>query len=197
MKHHLRGRAIAVFAIATFLGSAALASTVLRFSNDELTRRADVILHGKCTRAEPREGPNNMVLTDYEFDVIELVKGGDAHDKTFKFSALGGKRADGSGFAISGAPVYAVGEECVLFLDAPHPKNGCRTAIGLAQGKFTVKTEPGTSKKHVVRDLGGLRLVDRTGKLVGIQSADGPKLYLEPFLKEIKSYLGAGTGGKK
>lgn len=188
MKSIVRGGLIAVF-----LAGVALGSTVLRFSNEELTKRADVIVHGKVTKSTARVGQNNMIVTDYELDVVELLKGGDKDAKTFKFSALGGRLED-RGFTISGAPTYDVGEECILFLDVVHPKTGCRTAIGLAQGKFTVKTEEGTTKKYLVRDLGGLRLVDPNGHVIGIQSADGPKLYLEVFVKEIKSYL---AGGKK
>lgn len=179
------------------LSGVALASTVLKLDDQELTRRADVIVHGKVTKATARSLDAKIVVTDYELDVIEFLKGGDSAARVFSFTSLGGKLQDGSGFAISGAPTYSVGEECILFLDVVHPKNGCRTAIGLAQGKFTVKTEPDTSKKHLVRDLGGLRLVDKDGRIVGIQAADGPKLYLEPFVKEIKAYVAAQSGGKK
>ncbi len=191
MKTFVRGALVTVL-----LASMAFGSTVLRFNNWQLTKRADVILHGKCTKATPRDGKNGMVVTDYEFEVIELIKGGDATSpKTFTFTALGGKLED-HGTTISGSPTYTVGEESILFLDSVHPKTGCRTAIGLAQGKFAVKTEEGTSKKHLVRDLGGLRLVDQNGRLVGIQAADGPKLYLEVFMKEIKGYL-QGTKPEK
>ena len=186
MKTVVRGALVTVL-----LASMAFGSTVLRFNNWQLTKRADVILHGKCTKATPRDGKNGMVVTDYEFEVVELLKGGDATQKTLTFTALGGKLED-HGTTISGSPTYSVGEESILFLDSVHPKTGCRTAIGLAQGKFAVKTEEGTSKKHLVRDLGGLRLVDKDGRLVGIQAADGPKLYLEIFLKEIKGYLQGG-----
>ena len=33
-------------------------------------------------------------------------------------------------------------------------------------------------------------LVDKDGHVVALQSAEGPRVYLEPFLKEIKGYLG-------
>jgi hypothetical protein len=201
MKNVLRGAPVVRALLgAALLGVAltgvAAASTVLHFSNEELTKRADVIVHGKCTKATPREGYNKMIVTDYEFDVIELVKGKSDDKKTFRFTALGGKLAD-RGFLIHGSPSYQTGDECILFLDVPHPKTGCRTAIGLAQGKFAVVSEPGSSKKHLVRELGGLRLVDPNGQMVGIPSPDGPKLYLEEFLKEIKGYLAAPSKEQK
>jgi hypothetical protein len=162
-------------------------ATVVQLTNEELTKRAEVILHGKCTAHVAKPGTGQTIVTEYTFEVIDFIKSGTA-TKSFVFQALGGKLED-RGYAISGAPVYAVDEEVILFLDAAHPKTGCRHAIGLAQGKFTVKQEQGSSKRYLVRDLGGLRLVDSKGNMVGIQSAEGPRLYLEPFLKEVRSYL--------
>ncbi|MEZ0229713.1 MAG: hypothetical protein ACAI25_13880 [Planctomycetota bacterium] len=196
MKNIAKGVLGAVF----LLSGVALAATVLKLDNEQLAQRADVIVHGRCVKATPRPGPNPRlsVVTDYELEVTEFLKGGgDSAAKVFSFTALGGKLADGSGFTISGSPTYAVDDELILFLDAVHPQTGCRTAIGLGQGKFLVQAEPNTSKKHLVRDLGGLRLVDKDGRVVGIQAADGPKVYLEPFSKEIKSYVAAQSGGKK
>lgn len=188
MTRPLRSSAIAVLALVA-LAALGEASTVLRFSNEELARRADVILHGKCTGLAARAGEGPIIITDYTFEVTTFVKGApaDGATKTFTFSALGGT-LEGRGYAISGSPVYAKGEEVVLFLDAPHPKTGCRHAIGLAQGKFTAKEEAETKKKYLVRDLGGLRLVDRTGHVVDVKG-EGPRLYLEPFLEEVRAVL--------
>lgn len=192
---------IARGALATLflLSGVCFAATVLKLDNEQLAQRAQVIVHGTCVKATPRPGPNSKlsVVTDYEITVHEFLKGGDSAAKVFSFTALGGKLPDVGGLTISGTPTFAVDEELVLFLDEANPKTGCRTAIGLSQGKFAVKPEPNTSKKHLVRDLGGLRLVDKDGRVVGIQAADGPKLYLEPFVKEIKSYVAAQSGGKK
>src|SRR5579863_6166316 len=109
------GRGIALVLALT---GAALGSTVLKMSNEDLTKRADVIVHGKVTKSTPRQGPQNLIVTDYELDVTEFLKAPKdvkKDDKTFKFSALGGKLGD-RGFAISGAPIYSIDEECILFL---------------------------------------------------------------------------------
>jgi hypothetical protein len=187
------GRGIA---LVLALAGVSLGATVLKLSNQELTKRADVILHGKCTKKTARQDANiKMTVTDYEFEVTEFLKAPDDVKKAgtrFAFSVLGGKLEDGSGTFVSGFPTYSVDEECVLFLDAVHPKTKCRTSVGLAQGKFTVKQEEGSSKKYLVRELGDLNLVDDKGHVVGIASKDGLKLYLEVFLKEIKGYLASG-----
>jgi hypothetical protein len=189
MHFRLLGRTGALLVVALVaLAGLGEASTVLRFSNEELARRADVILLGKCTAMTARAGDGPVIFTEYTFDVAEFVKGAPvgSSSKTFQFKALGGKLED-RGWVISGSATYGQDEECLVFLDAPHPKTGARHAIGLAQGKFSVKVESGTNKKYLVRDLGGLRVVDSVGKPV--DTKDGPRLYLDTFLKEIKGYL--------
>jgi hypothetical protein len=164
-------------------------STVLEFSHEELTRRADVILHGRCTSSHPKPGEGEIITTEYEFEVIEALKG--TLDKTFRFRALGGT-IEGRTFGISGSPTYALDEEVVLFLDVAHPKTGCRHAIGLAQGKFSVREEADTRKKYLVRDLGGLQLTDAAGKVVkegGLEAETGNRLYLDAFVTTIKAFV--------
>lgn len=179
-----------VAALAAMSG-AATASTVLQFSNEDLTKRADVIFHGRCTSAVPKAGEGQIIITEYEFEVAQFLKGGNAGDKKLSFRALGGT-LDGRTWAISGSPTYAIDEEVVLFLDVPHPKTGCRHAIGLAQGKYSVREEADTKKKYVVRDLGGLRLTDAAGTVVkegGLEAEQTDRLYLEPFLATIQSFV--------
>ncbi len=174
------------------LGAVGHASTVLQFSHEDLTRRADVIFHGRCTQALAKAGEGTIITTEYEFQVDEFLKGAPAGDaKTFRFRAIGGT-LDGRTFQISGSPTYSLDEEVVLFLDVPHPKTQCRHAIGLAQGKFSVREDPESKKKYLVRDLGGLRLTDAAGKVVkegALEAEQDSRLYLESFLATIKSYL--------
>ena len=179
------------------LGSPALASTVLRLTNAELVKRAEVIVHGKCTGAVPRAGEDDQVVTDVTLSVSAFLKAPQNRDadgkpveapKTFTFTTLGGRLAD-RGFAISGFPTFEAGEEVVLFLDVVHPKTKCRTVVGLSQGKFTVKADAATGTRLVTRDLGGVQLVDEAGKPVAVDGAFA-KLSLDALLSEIKSSLG-------
>jgi len=179
--------AVLALALTALLAAQSFGSTVLRFSNEELAKRADVIVHGKVTGQTCKAGEGPIIMTEYTLEVTELLKGGTAGAKTFTFLALGGT-LDGKGYAISGSATYAADEEVLVFLDAVHPKTGCRHAIGLAQGKFTVKEEPESKKKFLVRDLGGLRMVDSAGKPIEVK-AETTKLYIDAFKKEIKGYL--------
>lgn len=149
--------ACAVFALT--LGVAE-ASTVLRFSPDDMTDRAAIILHGKVVAKRARHLAKGVIVTDYRLEVFEAYKG--FKGKQFAFSAYGGvlgKRGSG----ISGAASYHMNEEILIFL-APINKLGCRAAVGLAQGKYTIRTVEG--RKLAFRDLEGLRLMDRqSGKI--------------------------------
>jgi|SRR5579871_6143706 len=182
---HRRAYPLTAFVFLVLAGTSA-ASTVLRMSNEDLAKRANTIFLGKCVEKEAK-AQGSFVVTEYVFEIEDSLKGSAEKGKRFTFKALGGTVGD-KGYAISGAPTYAKDEEVVLFLDQEHPKTGCRHAIGLAQGKFTVKLDPETKKKHLVRDLGGLTFVDASGK-VDEKPAAGEKLELEAFLKEIRGHV--------
>lgn len=142
------------------LALVATASTVLRFDAKDLTDHATVIVHGKVTSKVPRALSENVIVTNYQVEVLEGLKGleeGSLKDGVFSFSAYGGVTAE-RGSGISGAASYAKGEEILVFLTGEN-KYGCRAAVGLAQGKYTIREVEG--RKLAFRDLEGLRLMDR------------------------------------
>lgn len=147
-----------VAALASFLlmasAGVAFATTVLRFTTDELADRADVVLHGQCVAARTRD-TRDGVVTDYDVRVIESLKGGAG--AAFSFTTYGGV-TETRGTFIPGAPTITQDEELLLFLDAPN-KAGCRLVIGMAQGKFTVKTTE-DGRKLASRNLEGLSFLD-------------------------------------
>lgn len=131
----------------------ALATSVLRLTVDDLTDRAEVIVHGRCLSKQARQTPDGVV-TDYRFAVIEGLKGAARGELAFTaFGGVLGRR----GSAIAGAPSYEVGEEVLVFLDAPNAA-GWRNAIGLAQGKFSIREVDG--RRLAYRNLEGLSVVD-------------------------------------
>lgn len=140
----------------------AWATTVLRFTTDELTDRADVVVHGQCVAARTRD-TRDGVVTDYDVRVSESLKGGAG--AAFSFTTYGGV-TETRGTFIPGAPTITQDEELVLFLDAPN-KAGCRMFIGMAQGKFTVKEDEASGRKVASRNLEGLSFLDpATGEAV-------------------------------
>lgn len=160
------------------------ASTVLRFSPDDMTDRAAMILHGKVVAKRARHLAKGVIVTDYRLEVFDHYKG--FKGKQFAFSAYGGvlgKRGSG----ISGAASYRVNEEILVFL-APINKLGCRAAVGLAQGKYTIRTVEG--RKLAFRDLEGLRLMDRkSGKIEEIHQEQG--VAFDDLVERIKQRVAA------
>ena len=164
------------------LAGVASAATVLRFDSDDLTERAAVIVHGKVTHKTARKSKAGDILTDLRIEVTELVKG--ARGKTFSFSVYGGVLGN-RGSAISGAPTFQVGEEILLFLDKTN-KQGLRTAIGLSQGKYTIRVVEGT--KLAFRDLEGLQYFDPKNRDTKHAKPEQGRDFAE-LLKSVKQCL--------
>lgn len=166
------------------LAQPADASTVLRFGTADLTDRAAVILHGKVSKLEAKDAGRGVIVTRYEINVYAAVKG--IQGKTFVFTSYGGVLGS-RGSAISGAPKYQLNEEVLVFLSKTN-KYGWRAAIGLAQGKYTIRKVKG--KKMAFRDLEGLKLLDRrTGVVKKAKKEQG--VPLDSLLKSVKDRLKA------
>ncbi len=152
--------AAGVLALLALTAAPALSTTVLRFSLEELIERADLIVHGTCTDVRGRETPDGVV-TDVTIRVAQALKG--SAGETLEFTTYGGA-TETRGTFIAGSPQFEKGEELVLFLDRPN-RVGYRLAIGMSQGKYTVR-EDASGRKVATRNLAGLRFVDpRTGEV--------------------------------
>ncbi len=144
---------IATFVLLATVGTAS-ATSVLRMETSDLAARADVIVHGVVVSHAARETQDGIV-TDVHVEVTRWIKGDDT-GPVFDFTIYGGIIGE-RGSAISGAPTYEEGEEILVFLDRPN-RLDCRMAIGLAQGKYSIRQENG--RRVAYRNLEGLRLVD-------------------------------------
>ena len=170
------------------LGGTAQAPSVERFDLQEMTQRAEVVIHGKVQKTECRLDAKGNIVTDVKLEVGELLKRkpGEAADaKSFEFAVYGGIFG-GRGSAVSGAPTFNQGEEVLLFL-SPVNSAGLRTCIGLSQGKYTIRLEGG--KKLAYRNLEGLRIVDpKTGE---VKESTGPEqgVPFDELRERVKSHL--------
>lgn len=140
--------------------SAVRASTVLRFELEDLCDRADVIAWGTVTSKECRQRADGAIVTDLRIETKERLKG--AGTGALEFTVYGGIVGQ-RGSAIAGSPTFEVGEETLVFLDEVNAQ-GCRTVIGLAQGKYTIRIVEG--RRLAFRDLEGLKVMDpKTGSV--------------------------------
>jgi hypothetical protein len=106
-------------------------------SIQQLTDRANLILHGRVAAATVQRDPQGRIYTRIELNVTEVWKG-DSALKSFVIVQAGGVLGD-EAVTVDGQEKFAIGEEVVLFLVLNARGEG--VVVGLAQGKFKVTTD--------------------------------------------------------
>ena len=133
----------ALFFSVLLLGLSASATSMLRVDLPELSRSADVIVHGTVRRLESRwSGDGRLIVTDVEIQVTEALKG--EAPGTLVITQPGGRVGD-IGQRVNGLATFAPAEEVVVFLT----RQGSRDfrVAGMAQGKYQVLRSAGTAGK--------------------------------------------------
>lgn len=159
------------------------ATTVERFSLDQLAGQAARILVVTCLKSEP-ELINGAVYTRYEFAVSETVKGPSQQQLELH---LPGGLFQGIQSRIAGMPTFASGSESVLFLTAQN-ELGHAWPIGLGQGAFRIERSI-DSAARVYQRLEGLTMRNAVAKPAGrIEPVQGADLRL--FLNRVRALAG-------
>lgn len=143
----LRQLSIIVMFICLAVVSFAQASTVEKLSFDRLVNEADLIVRGKVEELKNRPAPDrSSVSTAIKVSVAQQFKG-------VKVSSVTIEQPGGSlGEVVQGVPgvaEFSSGEDVILFLK--RRRQGVFDVVGGRQGKFTAKTQPGSS--DVVEDF--------------------------------------------
>ena len=128
------------------------ATTVQHFDLAALTANAERIVVGVCRQAQP-QWVRGQLYTHYVFSVSQVIKGPATAQLELH---LPGGQLQGTVTRIVGMPVFAPGDEAVLFLTAANAL-GHAWPVGLAQGHFAIKRSA-ANKPHVVQALDGLAL---------------------------------------
>ncbi len=121
---------------------AAQAVHMLPLSIQQLSDKAQLVLHGTVAKQTVQRDPEGRIYTRVELEVADVWKG-DIGLTSFIAVQAGGRLGE-EVVTLDGQEEFSVGEEVVLFLVLNQRGEG--VVIGLAQGKFKVAQEPGGEK---------------------------------------------------
>jgi len=175
---------VAFAGIALLGTSLASATTVQKFTMQELSKKSDAIVMAKVEDQSSRQDAGNKEIYTYiTLSVLESVKGAKG-EKTMTIRQLGGSVGNLIS-VVPGMPNFKNGEEVVLFLSAKD-REGYPWVMGLQQGKYSIVTDD-NGLKHVRNELDGLRRLSPDGSMS--ESKVSSEQPLGAFLDGIKSDL--------
>lgn len=144
------------------LAAPAGAATVEHLTLGELAERSSRVFIGTVTaQRSTLETEPVRVWTETTFRVERVLKGPPTK-RDYVHRQLGGTAGEGTQRytqKIHGYPEFSVGERVLLFLE-PVGEGPTRLVVtGLAQGKFTLRTDAKTGETLALRDTGDLSFV--------------------------------------
>jgi hypothetical protein len=151
---------------------------------ERLSEMSKVIVLGTVTAVQPQPSlDRRRVETLVSLDAASYLKGGLGRELTF--------RVPGGEFGryrtvIPGAPVFAPGDEVVLFLGIDGPS--FPYIIGLSQGVFRIRIDSGAGERRVLA-LPSSPDGDTPSVIVRGDAARGP-LPVDQFLAAIRAAVG-------
>ncbi len=159
------------------------ATTVQRFDLAALTANAERIVVGVCRQAQP-QWVRGQIYTRYVFSVSQAIKGPAISQLELH---LPGGHLQGTVTRIVGMPIFAPGDEAVLFLTAANTL-GHSWPVGLAQGHFAIKRSA-ANKPRVFQELDGLALHAEPHSAAKKASPDEPVqgMPLDQFLARVRA----------
>jgi hypothetical protein len=185
MNRATRFLSVATLALVVFGAAVATATTVQKFSLQELTHRSSAIVMAKVDDASSRRDADGEIYTYVTLRVLEPVKGMKG-ETSVTIRQIGG-RVDNIESIVSGMPSFRKDEEVVLFLTA-RDVAGYPWVMGLQQGKYTVVTDE-KGRKSVRNELtDGLIRLTPDGKTDHGPSVSSD-MALGSFLDRIKTDL--------
>jgi hypothetical protein len=131
---------ILLFLSALLLSQRLLASLMSPLSIDEMTARAQLIVHGKVVSKSCQRDAAGRIYTEVDLEVSEVWKGN--HSEKRLVVVHGGGTLGEERVVVSNQVQYEIGEEVVAFCVLN--SRGEAVTLGLCQGKFQVwKDEAG------------------------------------------------------
>jgi hypothetical protein len=168
------------------LTAPAHASVVQALTVDQLSAEAATVVHGKVVSVRSAwNDDHTRIYTEVQVKVEAAWKGEAPAHGVVVVRQLGGS-VEGLSQQVMGSPVFAVGEELVLFL-VPGPQ-GDRAVLGMSQGKFKVEREAG--EVRVSRALGDLAVASLDPTRKSAQET------VPTRLADLRARVRAATGPK-
>ncbi|HOJ61010.1 MAG TPA: hypothetical protein PK878_12050 [bacterium] len=164
----------------------------------ELTEGARVIFEGECVEIRSGKDPvSGLVATWYTFRVTQVLKG--EVGKEYVLKQYGG--SDGDLHVKVPAVEYQVGEKLILFLYG-ESKLGFSSAVGMQQGKFSIKEIPETKVRYVTNGMPAMLLFEnmptavvplngRGMKAQGTERLRSERLEISEFKQEVQRLVEA------
>jgi len=167
--------------------SGAGALTVLPLTEEELTKRATVILTGTVVDVHSDFAPDGSTIYTYiQVRVAQSLKG-EFQEDVITLRQIGGSVGEKS-VVLPGAPIYELGEEILIFA-GPFGQTGYYGILGIFYGKYDIGIDPITGRKAVSGASFGIVHYD-PDSLEPLPLRERPdSVYLDDFLSEIQSYL--------
>lgn len=155
----------ALVAVSTLVSTNSYAQTQ-RVSVDELTEASSLIIQGEATNIRSYwQADRRFILTEITVQVTDALKG-DASG-TQVITIPGGRIGD-TAYEVSDMPVFAQGEEVLLFIS--QDPSGRQLVVGGSQGKLTIETEVETGMR-MVKGVPGLLKDERRTPDAAIESS--------------------------
>lgn len=150
--HRVRGAVLSALAASVYalvLPDTTDATTMIRFSTEELTVTSELVAEGTVTEIDSRfHTEHEYIYTYVTIDVAQVLKGSST-SSSIVLEELGGT-ANGMHVRVPGAPEFEVGERVIVFTEWKDNTGHYRT-VAMAQGKFSVVEDDATGRLHVVR----------------------------------------------
>lgn len=170
------------------------ATSVTTVNLAEMVRNADRVFYGRCVSTrESVEPETGMAIVEYEFEVLEGLKGVRTGE-TIRIRQLDSEKA---GLRLPGIPSYQTGQELLLFLHGDS-RLGLTSPVGMAQGLFEKRVmasgEPGFvnsyQNSNLAHQLRSERAVSRSlspAELSAVESGNPvPLSVLQRMIQKIE-----------
>ena len=164
------------------------ATTLARFSFDDLAQKSSAIARLRCQGSESHWDGGEL-WTDTRFEVVERNKGLVGASVTVRM--LGG-RADGITSRVDGVPAFRVGEEVYLFLWGKAGES--YQVLGWSQGTFRIVRDARTGAEKITQESSSSNFDQRTPQFHADIHGDGIRgMVLPAFREKLRQALERGV----